>query len=86
MFYNYVNMYFISYNYKKKLYKEVIPRELEKYMTYILKDNPNILSNTEEYLEKVEEKFTQEKLKPKEEKTQQEEHNKVEQTEEEEEM
>ena len=24
MFYNYVNMYFISYNYKKKLYKNSI--------------------------------------------------------------
>lgn len=74
------------FEYKKKLYREVIPRELKKYMTYILKDNPNILSNTEEYLEKLEEKFTQEKVKQKEEKTQQVEYNKVEESQDEEEM
>lgn len=81
---DYSNQEYVEY--KKKLYREVIPRELKKYMTYILKDNPNILSNTEEYLEKLEEKFTQEKVKQKEEKTQQVEYNKVEESQDEEEM
>lgn len=81
---DYSNREYVEY--KKKLYREVIPRELKKYMTYILKDNPNILSNTEEYLEKLEEKFTQEKVKQKEEKTQQVEYNKVEESQDEEEM
>lgn len=81
---DYSNQEYVEY--KKKLYREVIPRELKKYMTYILKDNPNILSNIEEYLEKLEEKFTQEKVKQKEEKTQQVEYNKVEESQDEEEM
>lgn len=47
--------------YKKKLYREVIPRELKKYISYIVKDNPEILSNTEEYLKKIEKEFIQER-------------------------
>lgn len=80
---DYSNKEYVGY--KKKLYREVIPRELKKYMTYILKDNPNILSNTEDYLEKLEEKFIQEKIEQKEEKTNKIEYNEVEQTEDEEE-
>lgn len=81
---DYSNQEYVEY--KKKLYREVIPRELKKYIVYILKDNPEILNNTEEYLKKLEKEFIQERTNKTIETTKEKEYNETEEVEDEEEM
>lgn len=70
--------------YKKKLYIDVIPKEISKYLEYILEENNEILSNTEHYFNVLEQEFQNEKSKMLE-KTEEIEYNIEENTEEEEE-
>ena len=70
--------------YKKKLYIDVIPKEISKYLDYILEENNEILSNTEHYFKVLEQEFQNEKSK-KLEKIEEIEYNVEENTEEEEE-
>lgn len=81
---DYSNQEYVEY--KKKLYREVIPRELKKYISYILKDSPEILSNTEEYMKKLEKEFIQERIDKTMETTEEKEYNETEEVEDEEEM
>lgn len=72
--------------YKRKLYQEAIPREIEAYADYILRYSPKILSNTEEYFEGLNKRYLKEKTSQKEEKIEQVEYNQVEESQDEEEM
>lgn len=58
---DYANQEYVEY--KKKLYREAIPREIERYIDYIMEDNPEILSDTEGYLKKIEKEFKEERKK-----------------------
>lgn len=80
---DYANQEYVEY--KKKLYREAIPREIERYIDYIMEDNPEILSDTEDYLKRIEKEFQEERKKLEE--TKEIEYNeKEEETEDEEEM
>lgn len=58
---DYSNQEYVDY--KKELYRRVIPKEIEKYLDYILEANNEILSNTERYFNVLDQEFQNEKNK-----------------------